>query len=144
MYGDGFLMRSVDMRPMRFALALLTLLYLSGGSAHGQSTTGTIRGHVSDPQGLPLPGVTVSATSPNLQGVRTAVTSENGDFVLTVLPPGTYTVAFDLSGFQRLERTVGLAPTQDVPLDAQLGPATVSEQVTVVGRRADVLTQTAQ
>jgi outer membrane receptor protein involved in Fe transport len=132
------------MRLMKAALVLLTLLHLCGGTARGQSTTGTIRGHVNDAQGLALPGVTVSVTSPNLQGVRTAVTAENGDYVLTVLPSGTYTVTFELSGFQRVTRTVGLAPTQDLPVEVELGPATVSEEVTVVGQRADVLTQTAQ
>ena len=132
------------MRLRPAALALLALLYLCGGTARAQSTTGTIRGHVSDGQGLPLPGVTVSVASPTLQGMRTAVTAENGDYVLTLLPSGTYTVTFELSGFERLTRTVGLAPTQDLPLEVELGPATISEQVDVVGHRVDVLTQTAQ
>jgi hypothetical protein len=123
---------------------LLALLYLCGGTARAQSTTGTIRGHVNDPQGLPLPGVTVSVSSPNLQGSRTAVTAENGDFVITVLPSGTYSVTFELSGFQRVAQTVGLAPTQDLPIKVELGPADVTEEVTVVGQSAEVLTQTAQ
>src|SRR3954463_7480660 len=135
--------RVVDMRRINAALALLTLLYLCG-TAHAQSTTGTIRGHVTDAQGLALPGVTISATSPNLQGVRSAVSAENGDYILTSLPSGTYTLTFELSGFQRVQRTMGLAPTQDIPLEVELGPAAVSEEVNVVGRNADVLTQTAQ
>src|SRR4051812_46202280 len=101
--------RVVDMRFTKAAFMLLALLYLCGGTARAQSTTGTIRGHVSDAQGLALPGVTVSVTSPNLQGVRTAVTAENGDYVLTLLPSGTYAVTFELSGFQRVTRSVGLA-----------------------------------
>jgi hypothetical protein len=132
------------MRFTKAAFMLLALLYLCGGRARAQSTAGTIRGHVSDAQGLALPGVTVSVTSPNLQGVRTAVTAENGDYVLTLLPSGTYTVTFELSGFQRVTRNVGLAPTQDLPLAIELGPASVTEEVNVVGQRADVLTQTAQ
>ena len=35
-----------------------------------------------------MPGVTVSVESPNLQGIRTAVTSENGDYIFTLLPSG--------------------------------------------------------
>ena len=132
------------MQRITAVLALLTLLYLCGGTVRAQSTTGTIRGHVTDAQGLPLPGVTISATSPNLQGVRSAVSAENGDYVLTLLPSGTYTVTFELSGFQRVQRTLGLAPTQDIPLEVELGPAAISEEVNVVGQRADVLTQTAQ
>lgn len=132
------------MRLMKTALVLLVTLYLCGGRARAQSTTGTIRGHVSDAQGLALPGVTVSVTSPALQGSRTAVTADNGDYVLTLLPSGTYTVTFELGGFERVSRTVGLAPTQDLPVEVALGPATVTEEVNVVGRRADVLTQTSQ
>ncbi len=37
-----------------------------------------------------------------------------------------------------------LAPTQVLPLEVTLGPAQVTEEVQVVGRAADVLTQTAQ
>lgn len=124
-------------------LALAALVWVAGALA-AQTTTGTIRGHVSDGQGLAVPGVSVTATSPNLQGQQITVTSENGDYVLTGLPPGPYTLTFELSGFERLQRALTLAPTQDVPLNVQLGLATVSEAVTVVARSADVLVQTAQ
>ena len=49
------------------------------------------------------------------------MTSENGDYVLTGLPSGTYTIVFDLSGFETVTKTVALAPTQNLPLDVQLG-----------------------
>jgi len=132
---------------MRFArtwlLAAVALLAVAAAAA-AQTTNGTISGHVSDQQGLALPGVTVNATSPNLQGIRTVVTTENGDFVLSLLPSGTYTLSFELSGFERVAKTVTLAPTQTLPVDAQMGPAPITETVNVVGRAADVLTQTSQ
>ena len=109
-----------------------------------QSTTGTISGRVSDSQGLALPGVTVTATSPNLQGTRETVTSENGDFILSLLPSGTYQLVFDLTGFQRHERSVSLAPTQVLPLQIELGVAALTESIQVVGQTANVLTQTSQ
>lgn len=117
---------------------------LSAGIANAQSTTGTISGHVSDSQGLALPGVTVTVASPNLQGIRSTVTSEIGDYVVTLLPSGTYTLTFELSGFQKQEKRILLAPTQTLPVDAELGPAALTEQVTVVGTPAHVFTQTAQ
>ena len=123
-------------------LAAVALLGVAAGAA-AQTTNGTISGHVSDQQGLALPGVTVNATSPNLQGIRTVVTTASGDFVLPLLPPGTYRISFELSGFERVTKDVTLAPTQMLPVDAQLGPAAVTETVNVVGRAADVLTQTA-
>src|SRR3954469_7587157 len=133
----------LSMRLLKIACVAAALV-AAARTAHPQSTTGTIRGHVSDAQNLVLPGVTVSATSPNLQGARATVTSENGDYSLTLLPPGTYTVTFELSQFQQQQRTVSLAPTQDLPLDVQLGPASLSETMEVFGRTADVLMQTSQ
>ena len=117
---------------------------LTAAAANAQTTTGTISGHVVDSQGLAVPGVTVNAGSPNLQGVRSAVTSTNGDYIFTGLPSGTYTITFELSGFQPQTRTVTLAPTQVLPLDVTMGLAELTETVTVVGRTADVLAQTAQ
>src|SRR5215471_698280 len=127
----------------KVALSALAIA-LSAGAANAQSTTGTISGHVSDVQGLALPGVTVNVASPNLQGIRSTVTSEIGDYVVTLLPSGNYTLTFDLSGFQKMEKKVILAPTQTLPVDGALGPAALTEQVTVVGTPAHVLTQTAQ
>jgi hypothetical protein len=130
---------------MKFArtwLLIAVALFAVATLASAQTTNGTITGHVADSQGLALPGVTINATSPNLQGVRAVVSSENGDFVLSLLPSGTYIIAFELSGFQTVNKTATLAPTQTLPIDVTLGPAAVSETINVVGRAADVLTQT--
>src|SRR5215470_7158690 len=132
------------MRLVRTWLLLAVALLAFAGVATAQTTNGTISGHVSDAQGLALPGVTVNASSPNLQGVRTVVSSENGDYVLSLLPSGTSTVSFELSGFQTVCKTVSLAPTQVLPVDATLGPAAITETVNVTGRAADVLTNTTQ
>ncbi len=132
------------MRVMKVMLWFAAALLTTAGAAHAQSTTGTIYGQVVDAQALPMPGVTISAESSNLQGIRTVVTSSNGDYLLTLLPPGTYKITFELSGFERQERTVNLSPTQVLPLEMTLGPAALTETVTVVGRSADVLLRTAQ
>jgi hypothetical protein len=132
------------MRFVRTWLLAAVALFAVAALASAQTTNGTISGHVADSQGLALPGVTVNAASPNLQGIRTVVSSENGDYVIALLPSGTYTVTFELSGFQTVTKTATLAPTQTLPIDAQLGPAAISETVNVVGSTADVLTKTSQ
>ncbi len=130
------------MRMLRGVLLLAVVAIATTAAA--QTTTGTISGHVTDSQGLMLPGVTVNVSSPNLQGVRTAVTSANGDYIVAQLPPGVYTITYELSGFETRTEHVTVAPTQVRPLDVSLGVERLTEAVTVVGKTADVLTQTAQ
>jgi outer membrane receptor for ferrienterochelin and colicin len=132
------------MRSVRSWLLLAVALLAFAGVAAAQTTNGTISGHVADSQGLALPGVTVNATSPNLQGVRSVVTSENGDYVIPLLPSGVYTISFELSGFEKVTKTGTLAPTQTLPMDVAMGPAAITETVNVSGRAPEVLTQTAQ
>lgn len=131
------------MRLVRSVLVWLVML-ATAGLAEAQSTSGTISGRVMDAQGGALPGVTVIVESPSLQGVRTALSTESGDYVFPLLPSGAYVVAFELSGFDRQSRAVSLAPTQVVPLDVTLGVAGVQESVVVTGRSADVSTLTPQ
>ena len=115
------------MRFLRsWLLVAVALLAVAPGAA-AQTTNGTLSGHVADKDGLAMPGVTINVTSPSLQGIRDTVTSENGDYVLPGLPSGVYTVVFELSGFERVTKTVSLAPTQILPLDALMGPAAISE-----------------
>jgi len=71
------------MRFLRTWLLSAVALFAFAAAATAQTTNGTISGHVVDDQGLALPGVTVNASSPNMQGVRTVISSENGDYILT-------------------------------------------------------------
>jgi hypothetical protein len=108
-------------------------LALSAAMAGAQVPTGIISGRVTDSSGGVLPGVTVTATSPNLQGPREVVTSGSGDYAIALLPAGPYTVTFVLSGFQTVTQELDVASTETVPLDAMLGVGGVSEQITVRG-----------
>src|ERR1700730_4078656 len=66
-------------------LLLVLVSFTAGASAQGVQT-GTIRGIVKDQQDLPVPGVTVTATSGSLPGPRSAVTNNIGLFTITALP----------------------------------------------------------
>ena len=112
-------------------LLLLTVFVPAALAQEGAS----IIGQVTDGSGGVLPGVTVTATSPALQ-VRemTVVSDERGEYRLTPLPIGMYSVLYTLSGFQSLKRdgirlTVGFVAKLDVSL--QVG--SVEETVTVSG-----------
>jgi outer membrane receptor protein involved in Fe transport len=127
---------------VRSRLLLACAFLALAGVAAAQTTNGTISGHVSDSQGLALPGVTVTATSPNLQGSRPAVTAENGDYVIPLLPPGFYTVTFELTNFTKVQKVDILGPTKTLTVDAQLAPGEVSVTLTVTAPSVDVLVQT--
>ena len=119
-------------------LAVVCLI-LASGVAGAQVPTGTISGRVTDSSGGVLPGVTVTATSPNLQGPRVIVTSAFGDYTMPLLPPGAYTVTFELAGFQTASQQVDVASTEAVPLDVQLGVGGLEERVTVRGEARSFL-----
>ncbi|HET7710502.1 MAG TPA: TonB-dependent receptor [Thermoanaerobaculia bacterium] len=108
----------------------LVLLALSPISLFAQATTGTILGTVTS-GGNPLPGVTVTVSSPSLQGTRTAVSGEAGGYHFASLPPGQYTLTFDLEGMQKTDKrvTVNVAQTTTANVDMRVGP--MSEAVTV-------------
>ncbi len=113
-------------------LLCLTVVAALAAPAVAQMPSGTLTGNVTD-GAAPLPGVTVTVTSPALQGSRSAVTNTNGDYILTFLPPGEYNVRFELAGFQKVEANVKLSAAQTRKLDADLPLAQLSEEVTVTG-----------
>jgi len=124
------------------ALAVLPLLFATLATAQGLPT-GTLSGRVAEPDGLALPGVTITAKSPALQGTRTAVTNVNGDYVIPNLPPGEYLVTFVMSGFQNVTRNVKVSSGQQVPLNATLSISAVAAETTVVAT-SETVSQTAQ
>src|SRR5271169_218959 len=79
------------MRNKKIWLVLLVLSLLAAIPVWAQGIpSGTLTGNVSDEAGAGLPGASVTATSPALQGSRTAVTNINGDWVFPNVPPGEY------------------------------------------------------
>ena len=114
------------MKTMR-TLVLGSLLLIGAAPLFAQ-TTGSLTGRALDESGGVLPGVTVEAKSPALQGARGAVTDGGGRYRLTLLPPGLYTIAFTLPGFAQETRsaiTVGLG--NESTLDVVLRPSATAE-----------------
>lgn len=132
-------MRSKDATclPVRlFAIAAtLFLITLTAPYASAQQTSATILGQIRDESGAVLPGVSVTATSSALQLQQVVdVTNEQGEFRLTPLPIGSYTLVFALDGFQSVRRedirlTVGFVAR----VDEVLKVGALNETVTVSG-----------
>jgi outer membrane receptor protein involved in Fe transport len=118
----------MHLQKFRVAALFVGVLLVAFGAF--AQTTGAIVGTVAQ-AGTPLPGVTVEARSPNLQGARVETTDAAGHFRLSLLPPGDYTVTASLSGFNTVTQKgvhVGLGGT--VTLEVAISPA-ASEKITV-------------
>jgi|SRR5688572_21115939 len=126
-------------RFRKFLVPLLAIAIVgvaTGGLVFAQ-TTGDIQGTVTDTSGAALPGVTCTATSPSMQGTRTSVTSNNGSYRISTVPPGTYKVSCGLAGFATAEKTaivsLGSTPTVNHTLQiSQTEEVVVSGQAPVV------------
>ena len=101
--------------------------------AYGQGRqTGTVRGAVVDAQGLVLPGVTVTVSSPALQGLRTVVSDVNGNYRIVALPPGDYAVLFEIPGFEVVEEAATVPLGGEIGVNAVMAPEGVTETIQVV------------
>ena len=120
-------------RVGRVCFAIAALVALTGTMAFAQ-TTGQVIGTIVDAQGGVLPGVTVTATSPQLQGSRTAVTDGTGTFRFPTLPPGTYSIKANLAGFQDAsQENVTVSLDRSASLSLKMQVAGVSQTVNVMG-----------
>ena len=122
----------------RVVVALAASLAMTASAAFAQgggaSTTGSINGKVADNSGAVLPGVTVTASSASLMGVQTSVTDGGGFYRFPALPPGTYTVTFELPGFNVLKReNIQIAMGFTANVNVELQVASLQETVTVTG-----------
>jgi len=96
------------------------------------SETGEIRGKVTDDTGQGLPGVEISAAGPALQGVRSVLSSKDGDFFFPLLPVGSYTLTFRLPGFDTLiQEKVIVRLGMTTTLTVKLAASTLHKEVTV-------------
>ncbi len=129
------------MRLKTRIVPFVVILTLAVPALFAQGTSATLTGSVTN-AGAPLPGVTVTATSPSLQGMRTAVTGEAGGFNIPGLPPGQYTVKFELAGMRSMTRMAVLSLAQTSRVDADLRVEAMTEAITVTASAPAVLETT--
>ncbi len=121
------------------ALGLIALACRAAGLG-AQTGTGTITGHVTDSAtGRPVVAVRLSVVGTD----RTAVTADDGGFVLAAGPAGAQRVRASRIGFSARDETVAVTAGQIVTLNFAIQPIAVTlSDVVVVGygtqRRADL------
>ncbi|MCP4218943.1 MAG: DUF3520 domain-containing protein [bacterium] len=119
-----------------FAITLCCFMLPDGATAQEASTTGTIHGQVTDPDGVPLPGITVFLKSPCLTISKlTTVTNARGRYRFIGLSAGTYQLTFRLDGCNTLVRgKLPLKPGENLRINAAMTSKSVSESVVVCGK----------
>ena len=91
-----------------------------------------MRGTVRDPQGNVVSGANVTLTDPERNFTRTQPTNEDGAYVFTAIPPGTYKLEVSAPGFKTATAS-GLVALVDTPTvrDVELSVGAISETVDV-------------
>jgi hypothetical protein len=102
-------------------------------AAYGQ-TFGEITGHLNDASGASLPGATITMTSTTTGAIRTAISTDAGDYSLPSVPPGVYRVKVEHPGFKAaVSNNVEVQVQQTVRLDFTMQLGQVNETVEVEG-----------
>jgi hypothetical protein len=120
-----------------FTMSLLTLclaLFTMSGVMAQSSTTGSIEGTVTDPQGGAVPNATVTVSGSNLISAQTATTDDQGRYRVLNLPPGRYTVVVGaISGFGEATKSdveVNLSRTSSADVQVSIAGQTASVTIT--------------
>src|SRR5262249_9771593 len=126
-YGDQ------DMRRIiRFSCFFILVIALASVTI-AQTTSGSIAGTVTDPNQASVATATVKITEESKSFTLSATTDSDGRFVFPQVPPGTYKMSIEATGFKKLERTgIALVANDKLTLgDLAMQVGGASETVTV-------------
>jgi hypothetical protein len=141
-------MKSIDpgLKISRLASAVLLtgLMFVGAGICQAQEVSATLYGTVSDPAGAAVPDATVTVTDPAKGHNVTARTREDGSYIVTSLPAGTYTLTVEHPGFEKSVQTgIKLDVSQKGLVNVQLRVGSVTTSVEVSSSAPLVETATA-
>jgi len=112
---------------------LITVFCLAAAML-AQTTTGRILGTVHDKSGAAVAGANIEVTDSQRGTSRTTTSDESGNYLVSALPPGTYSVRAEAKAFKTVTRTgIVLEVATDATVDLDLSPGDVKESVVVSG-----------
>jgi len=132
------------MSKVRKLFSLLFVISLLMPAAFAQDITGIINGRVNDATGAVIPGVTITLSSPAIQGTRTAISGETGAYQFLLLPAGTYALKFELPGFKTVNHEGLIVQVQrTTTINVTLEVSSTAETINVTGETPVVDVQSA-
>jgi outer membrane receptor protein involved in Fe transport len=124
-----------------FVFALASVFF-SPGIAYGQEVTGSIKGTVVDQTGAIVPGATVTARSQEKGDERTTTADADGNFSISKLNPGKYTLTVEKQGFKKKAVTDFALNLGDNSIgNIALETGAPSETVTVTAGTEEIITR---
>jgi len=131
------------MKGLVVGMALGALLAAAAVPARAQQFTGGVRGAVKDANGV-IPGATVTLTNDATNASREVVTNEVGQYNFPAVPPGTYTLAAQITGYKKYQsRGLVVGTQQFLTVDVTLEVGALEESITVTGQTPLIDTSTA-
>ena len=132
------------MFDLRKIFVLISLALLIGGVAFSQAVNGTIVGTVTDASGAVIAGAKITLTEVNTKIVHTGTTNSSGEYSFPDLPPGTYDVAAEMSGFKKEVKSGTVLEANNSPrVDMKLQTGDVTQTVEVSASAATLQTERA-
>ena len=126
------------------ALVVSGICFMSEGLVHAQVQAGRIVGTVYDPQHATVPGASITVTDVATNLARKVTADGSGDYVVTPLQPGVYSVSASSAGFQTTVRNgVELTVAQAARVDLELRIGETTTQVEVTSEAALLATESA-
>ncbi|WP_213806472.1 carboxypeptidase regulatory-like domain-containing protein [Granulicella sp. dw_53] len=129
--------------PLRSALKFffaffIAMVLLSPQEGSAQQAGATVRGLVNDPDGLVIPGATVTLT-PVSGSPLLATSGQDGTYVIRGVPAGTYSMTVTMNGFASfLRQGIRITANQALTVDVKLAIQTEQQEVQVTAQTAQV------
>src|ERR1035438_1290287 len=133
----GFMTNSKGSKPAARRLSgtlvvpLLLFMFFFIGTRQGSSQVlyGSMVGTVTDSTGALVPGAAVTVTQAQTGETRSATTNDSGDYTVSTVPAGTYSVSISKTGFEVFESTnLAVAINTTVRMNARLTVGTQTEK----------------
>ena len=112
-------------------LILLLPLESAQFSAIGQTHRGSIRGTLTDSLSTPLSSVVIKLIQTETNESRSARTGDDGEFTVSALPPGSYRIEVEQTGYKKYSRLATLQVNQELRIDISLEVGPITEELIV-------------
>ncbi len=137
-------MRLFRLQNLTLALSLLaTVCFMASVTAPVASAqtniTGALVGVVSDSTGAIVPGAAVTVTNLATGATRIITTGSMGEYRVSLLPPGNYSVVVAAAGFEKSRQTVSVGPSAAASANITLSVGKTSVTVEVTGSEVPLL-----